>query len=185
MSDLNTTSGLFQIHERTICIRRWPAQVASTWEAQPGPPGPRASFLRWGYDDDPGARRRPRTATSARWARASVDRGSTATRSSSRPRCGSATTATPRPCTPSTRAPASSASTSSRRRPDTRRLPPCAGRPACPGVTRARRELRNSFTSARRSVIPDGMPRRRPALASGAACVHLLDARSRRRTMRR
>ena len=50
-----------------------------------------------------------RTATSARSARRSVAPVSTARRSSSRPRSGSPTTATTRRCTPSTRAPASSA----------------------------------------------------------------------------
>src|SRR4051812_1194379 len=43
--------------------------------------------------------------------------------------------------------------TSSRRSPATRRFPPYAGSPACSGVIRARRELRKSRISARRSIV--------------------------------
>ena len=42
--------------------------------------------------------------------------------------------------------------TSSRRRPATRRLPPKAGSPACSGVMRARRDVRNSRISRRLST---------------------------------
>src|SRR3954454_15809762 len=47
-----------------------------------------------------------------------------------------------------------SIATSSRRSPFTRRLPPYAGKPACWGVRRARRVLRKSRISARRSISP-------------------------------